>query len=155
MCLFAAHIYDCIFRVTFLQVWDNIKGMFAELCLHFAFATLPSWFPGGIAVSGEGPWSSWLQDSSIIFPSHLPLFRHLWQGFPMDPHTREEAWLGAYQRKTVWTLMTVWEGFTCKTYFRVFLWGGGCQGCDKCSESWSSLLRLCDNVHSGRGHKMH
>ncbi|KAK1342851.1 hypothetical protein QTO34_015618 [Cnephaeus nilssonii] len=41
----------------------------------------------------------------------------------------------------------------CRITYPSTCGGGGCQGCDKCSESWSSLLRLCDNVHSGRGTK--
>lgn len=45
--------------------------------------------------------------------------------------------------------------FMSELYLCVFLQGGGCQSCDQCPESWSSLLWLRYHVHSGRGHKMH
>lgn len=45
--------------------------------------------------------------------------------------------------------------FMSELYLCVFLQGGGRQSCDQCPESWSTLLRLCYHVHSGRGHKMH
>lgn len=159
-----------MFIVASLQVSDSVKGSFAELCLPFHFLSAPAHRHHasleGTARSGGGPWRSGCVTGALSSPSHLPLLQACpVTGFPhrssFQGESRDLQCIRGKQCKPEWSCVFLNSGcwgrgsFLSKTYFCAFHRGGGCQGCDKCPESWSSLLRLCDNVHSRRGHKMH